>query len=162
MALWSANGDVLEHHLVIIFVERCPAAVFALHGKYPVNRALHRLPLVAPVRMLHAAQSQTNHRAIVHVRIKLIVKLEVPSARLALLVLDLPVADVSHLLLQNPIRALHHPRIVGRHARLSQSEQRVCRIPHGRHAGLHAERVFFFDSEFFELIQRSNHLRIVQ
>ena len=76
--------DVLEHHLVVVFVERRPAAVLALHREDPVDRALHRLALVAAIGMFHAAQPQANHRAVIDIRIKLVVKLEVPAARLCL------------------------------------------------------------------------------
>ena len=75
--------NVLEHHPVVVFVERCPAAVLALHRQYPVNRPLHRLALVASIGMLDATQPQANHCAVIHIRIKLVVELEVPSARLS-------------------------------------------------------------------------------
>ena len=84
---------------VVVFIERRPAAVFALHGEYPVDGALDRLALVASVAVLNAAQRQAYHRTVIHVGIKLVVELEVPSPRLAFLVLDLPVADVADLLL---------------------------------------------------------------
>ena len=36
-----SKGDVLEDHAVIVFVERGPAAVLALHRQDPVNRPLY-------------------------------------------------------------------------------------------------------------------------
>src|ERR1700682_2228832 len=110
------EGNILEDHAVIVFVERGPAAVLALHGENPVDGALRRLTLVASVGMLHAAEAKANHRAIIDIGVKLIVKLEVPAARLSLRILDLPVAYVSDLLLQNPVSALHHARVVGRYS----------------------------------------------
>ncbi len=153
---------MLEHHLVVVFVERGPAAVLALHGKNPVNGALHRLALVTAVGMLHAAQTEANHRAVIHVRIELVVELEVPAAGLTFFIFDFPVADGAYLLLQNPVGALHHARIIRRHTRLAKSKNRIRRIPHRRHAGLHAEGVFLFDAELLKFIERANHLRIVQ
>ena len=71
-----------------------PAAVLALHGKHPFNRALHRIVLVALARMVDIAQRQANLRRVVDIGIKLIVELEVPAARLALRNLHRPVALV--------------------------------------------------------------------
>src|SRR5438309_10795064 len=98
---------VLKDHAVIIFVERGPASVLTLHRQDPIDRALHRFALVASIWMFDAAQSQADHRAVIHIGIKLIVELEVPAARLALRILDLPVARLTHLLLQNPVSALY-------------------------------------------------------
>ena len=156
------EGHVLKHHAVVVLVERSPAAVLALHGEDPVDGALDGLALVATVGMLDAAQRKANHCAIIHIRVKLVVKLEVPSARLALLVLDLPVAGIANLLLQNPVGALHHARIVRGHSRFAQGEHGIGGIPHGRHARLHAERVAFLDAQLFELIEGADHLRIVE
>ena len=39
--------DVLEDHLGVVFVEAAPAAVTALHGKFPIDGALSNLVLVA-------------------------------------------------------------------------------------------------------------------
>jgi hypothetical protein len=69
--------------------------------------------------MFDAAQSNANHCAVIDIGVELIVELEVPAARLALLILYFPVADSSHLLLQNPVRAFDQARIVGRNASLS-------------------------------------------
>ena len=107
------------------------------------------------------AQPQANHRGVIHIGIELVIELEVPAARLALRILDLPVAGLAHLLLQNPVGAFHHPRIVRRNSRFAQGKQRIRRIPHRRHAGLHAESVFLFDAQLFELVERADHLRIV-
>ena len=78
------KGHILKHHAIVIFVERSPAAVFALHGQNPVNGSLHRLALIASIRMLDPAQARQTMARVVHVRIKLIVEFKIPAARLAL------------------------------------------------------------------------------
>ena len=112
--------------------------------------------------MLDAAQRQANHRTVIHIGIKLVVEFEVPSARLALLVLDLPVPRIPHLFLQDPVRALHHSSIVRGNSRLAEGEHGICRIPDWGHARLHAEGFTFLDSQLLELIQRPDHLRIIE
>src|SRR5581483_3523948 len=62
-----SKWNLLEDHAVVVLVERRPAAILALHGKDPVNGALHRLPLIAAVGMLHPAQGKANHRTVVDV-----------------------------------------------------------------------------------------------
>ncbi len=111
--------------------------------------------------MLHPAQRQADHGTVVHVGIELIVELEVPPARLAFRILDLPVSGLTHLFLQYPVGAFHQPRIASRNPRLAQGKERVCRIPDRRHAGLHAESVTLFDPQLLELVHRADELRIV-
>src|SRR5258708_26554747 len=118
--------------------------------------------LVASVGMLDATQAEANHCSIIDIGVKLIVKLEVPAARLSLWILDLPVAYVSHLLLQNPVSPLHHARIVRGYSGFAQSKHGVSGVPYRGHARLHAERVFLFDAQLLELIQRTNDLRIIE
>ena len=107
------------------------------------------------------SQRQTNHGAIVNVRVKLVIKLEVPAAGLSLRIFHFPIPDRPHLPLQNPIGAPDHAGIIARHSALTERKHCVCRVPHGRHARLHAESVFFLDAEFFEFVERSDHLGIV-
>ena len=152
---------VLEHHAVVVLVERRPSAIAALHGQNPVDRPLLGLALIAPIRMLHAAQTKTNHRAIIHIRIKLVVEFEVPATRLSRRILYLPVTHTPHLLLQNPVGALDHARIGLVNAALAQRKQRIRRIPHRRHSRLHAERIAFFDPKLLKLIHCANHLRVI-
>ena len=92
------------------------------------------------------SQRQTNHGAIVNVRVKLVIKLEVPAAGLPLRILHFPVPHGADLFLQNPVGALHHARIVGGNSGLCQREHRICGIPDGRDARLHAESFFFLDA----------------
>ena len=155
------EGHVLEDHAVVILVERSPAAIAALHGENPVNGALHGLALVAPVGMLNVTQAQTNHGAVVHVRIELVVEFEIPAPGLSLLVFHFPIARNTHLFLQYPVGALNHAGIAGRNSALSQREQSVRRVPYRRFAGLHAERVLFLDAQLFKFIHGANHLGIV-
>jgi hypothetical protein len=74
----------------------------------------------------------------------------------------LPVARIAHLLLQDPVGALHHSRIVGGNSSFTQGEEGVGCIPHRRHARLHAERIAFFDAELFKFIESADHLGIVE
>ncbi len=46
--------NVLEDHLGVVFIETGPAAVLALHGKDPVQRALRHVNLVAFAGMADA------------------------------------------------------------------------------------------------------------
>src|SRR5439155_27245780 len=81
---WIQHGvvvgkrNVLEDHSVVVFVERSPSAITALHGKDPIDRALDRLPLIAAVWMLDVGQRQANHGAVIHVWIKFVVEFEIP------------------------------------------------------------------------------------
>ena len=153
---------VLEHHAVVILVKGSPPAVLALHGENPIDGPLHRFSLIAAVRVLHVCHSQADHCTVVHIRIELVVKFEIPARRLPFGILNLPVADRAHLLLQNPVRALYHPRIVRRHPRFAQCKQGISRVPDRRFRGLHPERIFFLDTQLFEFIERADDLRIIQ
>ena len=154
--------NVLEDHAVVVFVERGPAAVLALHRQNPVQRALHRLVVIALVAGLHPAQRQQHLRAVVHVGIELVVELEVPARGSGLGILHAPVALARDLLLQHPLAGLHQARIVGGNAALRQRKHRVRRVPHRRHARLHAEGRLFLDAQLLELVHGANDLRIVQ
>ena len=77
-------------------------------------------------------------------------------------ILHVPIAATRDLLLQHPLAGLHQARIGCRHAALGQRKHRVRRVPHGRHARLHAEGLLFLDAQLFELVHRANDLRIVE
>src|SRR5262249_40842901 len=106
--------------------------------------------------MLNATKRKTNHRAVVDVRIKLVLEFTIPAPGLTFRFLNLPIAKGPHLLLQAPISELAHARTIPRNARLAHGKQSVSRIPHRRHAGLHAEGVFFFDPKLLEFIDSTN------
>ena len=72
--------NVLEHHAVVVFVERRPAAVLALHRQDPVDGALHRFALVAPLLVFTRLSASITMRAVIDIGIKLVVELEVPAA----------------------------------------------------------------------------------
>src|ERR1051326_4187372 len=108
--------------------------------------------------MLNPAHTQTNHRTIIDIRVKLIVELEVPATWLAFLVFHLPVADMTDLLLQNPVGGLHHARVVFGYSGFTQGKQRIRRIPYWRLARLHAEAIFFLNSQLFKFIHRADDL----
>ena len=141
-----SEGHVLEDHAVVIFVEGCPAAVLALHGEYPVNGALHRLALIAAVGMLHPAEGEAYHGAVIDIGIELIIELEIPAPGLPFRIFHFPVAHGADLFLQNPVGALHHARIIGGNSGLCQREHSIGCIPDGRDARLHAESFFFLDA----------------
>ena len=153
--------NVLEDHAVVILVERRPTAIAALHGKNPIDCALYRLALIPPIGMFHLSQSQADHRAVVHVRIELVVELKVPAAGYPLFIFYLPIARVANLLLQNPIGALDHAGIIGRHSTLAESEKCIGCIPQRGLTGLDAKCVSFFYAQLFEFIERTNDLRVV-
>ena len=113
---------VLEHHAIVVLVERRPPAVAALHREDPINGALDGLPQITSVRMLHMGQCQADHRAVINIWVELIVEFEIPAAGLPFRIFYFPVADAPYLLLQNPIGAFDDPRIIRRHAALTQSK----------------------------------------
>ena len=125
---WIQHGvvvgkrNVLEDHSVVVFVERSPAAITALHGENPVDGALDRLSLIAAVRMLDVSQCQAHHGAVIHVGIKLVVEFEIPTAGLAFPVLHFPIAHGADLLLQDPVGALDHAGIIRRHSAFAEGE----------------------------------------
>ena len=122
--------NVLEHHFIVVFVERGPAAVLALHRQDPVHGALHRFALVASIRVLDPAQPQTHHCGVINVGVELIVKLEVPASRLPAPVLYFPIASLADLLLQRPVGGFHHSRIIRGHSTFAESEHGISGVPH--------------------------------
>ena len=76
------EGDVLEDHLGVVFVEAAPAAVAALHGELPLDGALRDLVLIALAGIVDLAEREQNLSGVVGVGIKLVVELEVPAAGL--------------------------------------------------------------------------------
>ena len=153
--------NVLEDHAIVILVEGSPTATAALHGKNPINSALHRLALIPPIGMFHLCQSQAYHGAIVHVRIEFVVKFEVPAARYSLFIFYFPIARIANLLLQNPISAFDHTLIIGRHTTFAECKKCISRVPQRGLTGLDAEGVGFFYAELFEFVECANDLRVV-
>ena len=162
------EGDVLEDHLGIVFVEAAPAAVLALHGELPCDGALGHLMLVALAGIVHLVERHQHLRGVVGVGIKLVVELEVPAAGLGVGNLHGPVALVANLFGEHPIHGLEQARVVALHAGLAQGEDRLRRIPHRRDSRQHTEGRLghhvigrLFDAQLFKLIARPDHLRIV-
>src|SRR5690242_13842104 len=112
--------------------------------------------------MLNMRQRQRYHRAVIHIGIELIIELEVPSPGLAFTVFDFPIPGIAHLLLQDPVGALDHSRIIGRNTAFAQSKQSVGGIPYRRLARLHAEAVTFLNSQLVKFIQSANYLWIIK
>ncbi len=163
------KGNVLKHHLGVVFIEAGPAAILALHGEDPGDRALAHIVLVAfPRVVVDLVQGQKHLGGIVGVGIKLVVELEIPAAGLRIPHLHRPVALVPHFLRQHPVGSLEQPRIGARNAGLAQRIDRISGIPHRRHAGLHAEgwlqevgNPLVFDAQLLELIHGADGLRVV-
>ncbi len=95
--------NVLEDHAVVIFVERRPAAVLALHGEESSRwRA-------APTRADsvrwddRVREAEADHGGVIDVGIKLVIEFEVPAAGLTFFVFNFPVADGADLFLQRPV-----------------------------------------------------------
>ena len=64
------EGDVLEDHLGVVFVEAAPAAVAALHGEFPLDGALRNLVLIALAGIVDLVQGEQNLRGVIGVRDK--------------------------------------------------------------------------------------------
>ena len=111
--------------------------------------------------MVHLAEAKQHHGTVVHIGIKLIIKLEVPSAGGRIGILHAPVSAMRHLLFQHPVSGSNHARIIRRQPALPQCEDGVRRIPYRRLAGLHAEGGRFFNAQALEFIHGANELRIV-
>ena len=143
-----------KHHLGVVFVEAGPAAVLALHGKDPGNRALANIVLIAfPGVVVDLVQGQKHLGGIVRVGIELVIEFEVPAARLRIPYLHRPIALLPHFLGEHPVGGFEQPRIGARNAALTQRIYRIRGIPNRRHAGLHAEgglckvgNAFIFDT----------------
>src|SRR5262245_13422107 len=77
-------------------VKGSPATVVVLHAQHPTQRPLHNPSLSSFVRFIREADLRKGSqylKGIVHIGIKLICILEIPPARFAFGVLDLPVAN---------------------------------------------------------------------
>ena len=162
------EGDVLEDHLGVVFVEAAPAAVFALHGELPADGALGYRDLIALAGIVNLAQRKQNLRRIIGIRVKLVVELEVPAARLGVADFDGPIALVADLFGKHPVDGFDHARIVARHAGLAQRKDSLRRIPHRAHAGRHTEGWLghlrggrLLDAELFKFVAGADDLRIV-
>ena len=124
--------------------------------------------MIALAGIVDLVESEQHHGRVVHVRIKLIVEFEVPSARRNVLHLHRPIALVTDFFGEHPVSRLKQALIVFQDSSLAQSKHRVCGVPHRGHAGLHAEGSFLvrrgglFDAELLKLLDGANDLRIVE
>src|SRR5207245_11342720 len=117
---------------------------------------LDRLSLIAAVRMLDVGQCQAHHCTVIHVRIKLIIEFEIPTAGLAFPVLHFPIAHGADLLLQDPVCALDDPGITCRHSAFAEADERVSRIPDGWLTWLHAKGFAFLNTKLLELVNSTD------
>src|SRR5580693_5944040 len=95
---WIEHGvvigkrNVAEETLVVVAIERGPTAVAILHAEQPLDAAANRRFHTRRIGEFYALQRHQDERGIVHVRIKIVAKLEDPAAGRSVLILNLPVA----------------------------------------------------------------------
>ena len=158
--------DILEPMLGDIPVKRRPAAVAALEGEQPVQRALEHLLSTARFLIAPGAdhpQADEHHRGVVGIGIKNVIELERPPA-------GRPGAGSSStnrrasrtsFVSTSRSRLSEAARSSGR-ARTRRASRDMNRgIPNGREAGLDAEILRIIDEEPFEVPDRLLEKRIV-
>ena len=124
--------------------------------------------LITLAGVVHLVEREQHLCGVVGVGIKLVIELEIPAARLGIADFHGPIAFVADFLGEHPVGGLDHARVSALDAGLAQCEDRLRRIPHWRHTGLHAESWLghqfigrLLDAQFLELIPGANYLRIV-
>ena len=153
---------VLLHQAVeVVGVEGAPAVVRGLHPDDPVHTAAHRGAHPFTIGMLHAAQRQHHLGGVVDVRVVVVLELERPTARLEVRAPYGPVPRYAHLLVEQPAGRADKGGIVGRHARVAQRDDRECRVPHGRLAGLEPAAVVLVNRERLEPLERGMHQWVI-
>ena len=115
IALWSANG-LFEDALGAAFVERRPAAVFALEGEHPIHAAVEAF--VAALRIVGGdfSQRQQQYGGVVDVGIPLVVELKTQPLGSTGGVLDRPIAAKADFAFDQPFAATLHGGMIFRHA----------------------------------------------
>ncbi len=169
IALWSANGMYWKIIFVLSLSKLAQPPFLHCIAKIQSRARCETSIWLRSRGMAHAVERQQYLRRIIHIRVKLIVKLEVPSAGLDIGKTHRPIALVADLLRHQPVRGLHHARIVLRDSSLAQRVDGLSGVPHRRDAGLHAEggswvvrlAVRIVDAKLLELVHRANELRIV-
>ena len=156
------KGNVAKKAAIVVAVKRAPAAIAILHAQEPLNPAPNRAFHALRIGMLHALERHQHERGVVHVGIKIVAEFERPAARLSVFVSDLPVARPKHLLRQHPVRSLHQRRMVRRQPRFFQRNHGNARVPNGRDARLHANRVALFNFKTGKFLDLAPRQRIVR
>ena len=98
--------NVIQIEPIVVGVERCPAAVEALHAEHPAEPTLFHRARAIEVEALHLLERHQHDRAVVDVGVVRVVVLERPRARLHVWPLDLPIAGREHLTGHHPLGRL--------------------------------------------------------
>ncbi len=134
IALWSANGMYWKIIFVLSLSKLAQPPFLHCIAKIQSSARCADLVLVSLPRIVDTVQRQQHLASIIHIRIKLIVELEVPAARLDVLHLLRPVALMPDFFREHPVRRLQQARIVlGTPA--SPSAEITCAVSHtgGKH-----------------------------
>jgi hypothetical protein len=153
--------DVVQVEAVVVRVERRPAAVLVLHPEEPAHAALLGEPHAIGVEAADLLERHEDHGGVVEVRIEVVAVLEGPAARLHVRPLYAPVAGGEDLLAEHPLGGAHQRGVVGREVALDQRVGGQRGVPHRRGAGLVVELVAALDRERLDLLELSEHQRMV-
>jgi hypothetical protein len=125
------EGDVVEQEPRLVRVERRPAAVLALHAPEPANGTLDGNAPTAIVRVFDLTQAHGDDRGVVEVGVVGVVELERPAAGREPRALDLPVARLEHLAVEEPVSGADQGRMPGGEPRGQERVDRQRGVPHG-------------------------------
>ena len=89
-------------------------------------------------------------------------ELKRPAARFQVGPTHRPVAAFEDLLVEQPIGAADHRRVIAGDTGVMERDQREARVPHGRLAGFHPARVVLIDREALHPLQAATHQRMIE
>ncbi len=152
--------NMVQDVVLVVGVERSPAAVSALHPEHPLDAAFHGFAASTAVR---AVQTHHHHGCVVDVRIMVVPVLEWPASgpdagNMGRIVAD----DVKHLPVAQPGTRLLHNRLIAAVACLEQAVQGETCIPHRGQAGLAIGLVGPHDQQPVDGPARRDHVRMLR
>ena len=143
----------VEQAVIVVLVERAPAAVLALHAEQPGERAPALFFFPRRVGKRDAVESHQNFRGVVGIGITFIVELEGPAAGWRVGIFDGPIAGPGHLFFKHPFSRFDHGGVVLRQARIHECVESQSRVPQGRNAGLEHQMIAPVDDEPIDRFQ---------
>ena len=152
---------LVEQFMIVVLIERGPAAVFTLHAEQPGEGALHLFTFPLRVGNPGAVQRHQNFRGVVAVRIRFVVKLEGPAAGRGIRIFNGPVAGPRHLFSQHPFPGFDDGRMIPRQTGVHQRVAGNRRVPQRRDARLENEVIAAVDDEAVDGLVAFDHERVV-